>query len=187
MAAPPSVLEHLVQANGAFYLRLALKYLKDPDRAVDCLQEGYQKFLDQPGAPEGPTEAGRFLVRLLINHFIDCLRRGITARKHEGGGSDDIDGYADQCADGPETRFMERQREAFKTWAISRLVERLDKLSPPQRQLLQLVFFRKPPLTLVEISRQKNIPMSTVHSRLRGALRALRGICGDLAREWKKM
>lgn len=187
MTAPSSVLEHLVEANGAFYLRLAIKYLKDPDWASDCLQEGYRKFLDLPGTPADPVEAGRFLVRLLVNHFIDRIRRGATVRKHEGGEPDKIDEYPDPGSAGPEDRFMERQREAFKTKAIARLFERLEKLSPPQRQLLQMVFFRKPPLTLLEISRLKNLPLSTVHSRLRVALGALRGLSGDLTREWKKM
>lgn len=187
MTPPPSVLEHLVEANGAFYLRLAVKYLKDPDQAIDCLQEGYRKFLDQPGVPADPDEAGRFLIRLLVNHFIDRIRRGVIARKHEGGRSDEIEEYAAPDSAGPEDRFMERQREAFKSRALARLVERLDKLSPHHRQLLQMVFFRKPPLTLQEISRQKNLPLSTVHSRLRVALGTLRGLSGDLAKEWKKM
>src|SRR5438874_1011160 len=56
--------------------RLALSYLRDPDEALDAVQEIFVKAYQNAPRWDGGAEVGPWLTRVAINHSIDRYRRG---------------------------------------------------------------------------------------------------------------
>jgi RNA polymerase sigma factor (sigma-70 family) len=177
-------LEDLIRLNGRFYRNLCAKYVPACGRIEECLQDGFRKFLESGRSFDDLKEAEKFLCRLLINHFIDVYREEVVRRKRQSAFPDDP-AVLHSGRRGPEERLLERQQEGFRRRVLGELCQRLEGLPTRQRELLYLAFLKEPPLSLREISEMKRIPLTTVHSRLRGAMRVLRDRSADLLREWE--
>jgi RNA polymerase sigma factor (sigma-70 family) len=178
------ILAELLEKNRFFYRRYCLKYIKKPDLVDDCLQSGFEKFLSCGRRFDSLQEAEKYLCRLLSNHFIDYLRRAGRRPIGLAAVTDTWDSAAPETL--PEQRLASKQRAVFLRQAVERLSQGLEELPPHQREIVHLLFLREPPLSCREISLRKKIPITTVYSRFRSALRTLGGLCGDLAREWEK-
>jgi len=179
------ILERLFEKNRTFYHRFCLKYIKDPAKMEDCLQDGFEKFLQCGQTFNDLIEAEKYLCRLLNNHFIDSLRKSSTTKATRNVSIQRPELFANSEI-GPEGRVQEIQRNTFHREAIRLICLNLEKLPPHQREIIDLFFLKDPPMSCKEISRQKKIPITTVYSRSRAALNNLWSICGDLLEEWKK-
>jgi RNA polymerase sigma factor (sigma-70 family) len=180
------VLETLIAKNRAFFVRLGLKYLQDAALVEDCLQEGYRRFLESPRTFADADEAERYLIRVLVNRFIDEYRRRRSYVQSTCPFDEDRhDGAAG--GGGPEIRVIARQQVEKRGSLAARLARQLERLPPLQRELVYLVLLREPPMSLRQVSQLKKIPISTLHSRYRGALDRLRELCRELGEEWKKL
>lgn len=177
-------LDDLIRLNGPFYRNLCAKYVPSCGRVEECLQDGFRKFLESGRSFEDLKEAEKFLCRLLINHFIDVYREEVVRRKRQSAFPDNP-GVIHCSRIGPEERLLERQQEGFRRRVTGELCRRLEGLPAHQRELLYLTFLKEPPMSLREISEMKRIPLTTVHSRLRGAMGVLRERSADLLREWE--
>ncbi|MBN2431050.1 MAG: RNA polymerase sigma factor [Acidobacteria bacterium] len=178
------ILAALLEKNRFFYRRYCLKYIKKPDLVDDCLQSGFEKFLSCRRQFNSLQEAEKYLCRLLSNHFIDYLRRSMHRPLHLTAVTEKWDSTTPEEL--PEQQLASKQREIFRRQAVARICRGLEELPPHQREIVHLLFLREPPLSCREISRKKKIPITTVYSRFRSALRSLGSLCGDLAREWEK-
>src|SRR5439155_1638030 len=56
--------------------RLVLSYLRDPDDALDAVQEVFVKAYQAASRWDGGPEVGPWLTRIAVNHSIDRYRRG---------------------------------------------------------------------------------------------------------------
>jgi RNA polymerase sigma factor (sigma-70 family) len=178
------ILDDLIRLNGTFYRHLCAKYVPACGRVEECLQDGFRKFLESGRSFDDLKEAEKFLCRLLINHFIDVYREDVTRRKRQSTFPDNP-AVIPSGRTGPEERLLERQQEGFRRRVVGELCRRLERLPARQRELLYLTFLKEPPMSLREISEMKRIPLTTVHSRLRGAMSVLRTRSADLLQEWE--
>lgn len=170
----------LTAKNKTFYEKLCLKYVQDPGRVGDLLHDGFVKFLESGRAFTDLQEAERYLCRLLINHFIDHLRFARTRPETLQGEPSDHDRRG-ALESGPEQEFLLRQDEQARQGLIARVRGKIESLPVLHRELIEMAFLRDPPLTLREISAMKRIPISTLHSRVRQAVEALREALGPSA------
>ncbi len=176
-----AALDELARKNGPFYRRLAHKYLRDSFLVEDAVQEGFTKFLHCGREFDGLVDAEKFLCRLLINHFLDRLRRRSRTPARMIMAVANPDGLGQAGADsGPEEWIQDRERREIRTTVARELSDRLTGLPSYQREIIHLLFFREPPLTYRQISEMKKIPLTTVYSRARSALDSLRSESWDL-------
>lgn len=178
-----SALQVLTEKNGYVFRRLCLKYVKDPGAVDDCLQEGYRKFLECGRVFAEVGDAEKFLFRLLVNHFIDFLRlRNVSVKRMAAfpAGEHQIEG----SLSGPEDELRQAQSSEGKKKILREVAARVERLPPYQRELVDLMFFREPPMTLREVSKVKNVSFSTLYARLQAAIRSLTRMAADLRADY---
>ncbi len=170
--AAPLVLNSstLVDAYGAHRAaayRLAYSILADGPAAEDAVQDTFIK-LWTGGAQFDPTRGPILgLVLTIARHMsIDGIRRQTRRRRVEGTYSID----ESSTSDGPE-RTTEREEEAHNVKVA------LLHLPSEQRAVVELAYFSG--LTRQEIAAAMTIPVGTVKSRMRLAMRKLASALGD--------
>ena len=153
----------LYDRHSPMALGLALKILRDAQEAEDVVHDAFVAIVeraDQYKAERGTVVA--WLVTTVRNLALDRTRRRtrraqITEEelRHEP---------ADPVLDPESIAWAVRERDAVR--------RALEKLSPSQRQTLEIAFFEG--LSYPEIAEREKIPLGTVKSRAARALSALR-------------
>ena len=146
-------------AYGAFGARMqttALRILRDPEAARECVQEVFERLWRRGGdysTARGSLEA--FLVTCVRNQALTVVRSGNrraeTVQKTELPGQYTL-----------EEDPIERERVA----------RALAQLTEGQGDVVRLAYYRG--MTLTEVAAELAIPIGTVKGRLSAALRALR-------------
>ncbi len=146
--------------------RIALSYLRNPDDALEVVQETFVKaFHGAPRWQEG-SEAGAWLTRIAINHSIDryrrSRRRGVAERPLDNG-----EHAFEIAAEGPSPERRALGRE---------LGERIERAlrTLPERQRAVFVLRHYHDQSLDEIGRALGMNLGTVKSNLHRALQHLR-------------
>jgi len=153
--------------------RIALSYLRNPDDALDAVQETFVKAFQNANRWDGSVEAGPWLSRVAINQSIDRWRRNrrrqaTFAPLAEG---DHETALADGAPD-PDRRVFGRELRDRLAVALGRLPER-------QRAVVVLRLYEE--MTLEEIADTLGMKLGTVKSSLHRALGRLRtGLQGVL-------
>jgi RNA polymerase sigma-70 factor, ECF subfamily len=155
------------------YVRLAfavaLRVLPDRERAEEVVQDVYVKLWRQPGLFDPQRGAFRpWLLRVVHHRAIDELRQANRDRA--------------QTAEDPEGHILETLADAGpapddvaeSSIARERIIEALDKLSPSQREAIEMAYFDG--LTQSEIAERLAEPLGTVKTRIRLGMRRLRGL-----------
>lgn len=81
----------------------------------------------------------------------------------------------------PLRMVLQRESSRHHRELYEAVIERLDILRPEQRQAVELLVLREPPLKLREVAEIQDAAISTVHSRLQSALEQLGDAVGGLA------
>ena len=153
--------------------RIALSYLRQPDDALDAVQETFVKAFQNANRWDGSMEAGPWLSRVAINQSIDRWRRNRRRRAtfaplEEGD-------HELSLADGaptPDHRVHGRE-------VGERLARALDTLPERQRAVVVLRHYQE--MSLEEIAETLEMRLGTVKSTLHRALARLRqGLAGEL-------
>jgi RNA polymerase sigma-70 factor (ECF subfamily) len=154
--------------------RIALSYLRDPDDALDAVQEIFVKAFQNASRWDGGAEVGPWLTRVAVNHSIDRYRRG--RRRHaaetpleEGTGDSDVRLTADVAS--PERRVLGRE-----------VGERIDSAlrGLPERQRAVFVLRHYEEMALEDIARTLDMSLGTVKSSLHRAVHRMRERLGGL-------
>ena len=153
--------------------RIALSYLRNPDDALDAVQETFVKAFQNANRWDGSVEAGPWLSRVAINQSIDRWRRN---RRRQATFAPLAEGDHDTAlADGapdPDRRLFGRELRDRLAVALGRLPER-------QRAVVVLRLYEE--MTLEEIADALGMRLGTVKSSLHRALGRLRtGLQGVL-------
>jgi len=153
--------------------RIALSYLRNPDDALDIVQETFVKAFQNANRWDGSVEAGPWLSRVAINQSIDRWRR---IRRRQATFTPLAPGdHESALADGapaPDARVHGRELHDRLAAALGRLPER-------QRAVVILRHYRE--MTLEEIADTLGMRLGTVKSSLHRALGRLRtGLQGVL-------
>ena len=134
--------------------RLAYSYVRNPQNALDIVQESIQKALAKGGSLQKPESIKSWFYRIVVNTALDFLRRGNKVKWVD----EEIlesHGYLDQAPD----RYLD-------------LEHAMAELPVIYREVIVLRFFEE--WKIEEIATILELPVSTVKSRLYHALKLLR-------------
>jgi RNA polymerase sigma-70 factor (ECF subfamily) len=154
--------------------RVALSYLRDPDAALDVVQETFVKAYQNAGRWDARSEVGSWLTRIGINQAIDRYRRVRRRRASEEpieDGAGDHDRRFGDGAPSPERQMMGREMGARLERALRGL---------PERQRAVVVLRHYQDMTLEEIAQTLGLSLGTVKSSLHRAIHRLRDRLGEL-------
>jgi RNA polymerase sigma-70 factor (ECF subfamily) len=147
--------------------RVALSYLRDPEDALDVVQETFVKAFQNASRWDARAEVGSWLTRIGINQAIDRYRRTRRRRQTEAP-LDDGGDHDPRWSDGAPSP----EREAMGREAGARLARALRIL--PERQRAIVVLRHYDQMTLDEIADTLGLSLGTVKSSLHRALVRLR-------------
>ena len=152
--------------------RIALSYLRQPDDALDVVQEVFVKAYQSASRWDGSAEAGPWLARITVNLAIDRWRR--NRRRAQTftplAESDHVATLAD-LGPSPDRRVQGRE-------AGERVAAALRGL--PERQRAVVVLRHYQDMSLEEIAGTLGMSLGTVKSSLHRALHRMRaGLAGE--------
>jgi RNA polymerase sigma-70 factor (ECF subfamily) len=146
--------------------RIALSYLRQPDDALDVVQEAFVRAFQSASRWDGSAEAGPWLARITVNLAIDRWRR--NRRRAQTftplGESDHAAALAD-LSPSPDRRVQGREAGERVAAALSRL---------PERQRAVVVLRHYQDMSLEEIAGTLGMSLGTVKSSLHRALNRMR-------------
>jgi len=146
--------------------RLALGYLRNPEDALDVVQEAFVKAFQNASRWDGSVEAGPWLSRVAVNLSIDRWRRNKRRLATFAPLADDDHVAAiAQPGPGPDEGVAARERRE----RVSRMLATL-----PDRQRAVVVLRHFQDMTLEEIAQTLGMRLGTVKSTLHRALGTLR-------------
>lgn len=148
--------------------RVALSYLRDPDEALDVVQETFVKAFQNAARWDARAEVGSWLTRIGINQAIDRYRRVRRRRQSEQpleDGAADHDGRWSDGGPSPERQALGRELGARLAGALRGL---------PERQRAIVVLRHYDEMTLEEIADTLGVSLGTVKSSLHRAIHRLR-------------
>lgn len=159
-----AALGRLYDATAKRIYAVALRFVRDPHCAEEVVSDVYMQVWNEAHLYD-PSRAHVMPWMLVCcrTRALDHLRRNQVARKHcvDDGLTEDEGPSAEDAFDG--FALFERQ---------SAVRAALDRMTPLQRQLLALSFFRG--LSHSEIAAREGLPLGSVKSHIRGALQRLR-------------
>ena len=147
--------EQLVQLLYPELLRYCMWHVPRREEAEDAVQETFLKAIRYYDRYVHRGSCRAFLYRIAANTCIDIQRRAAAAASIEA-----LDELPEECAP------LERAQE---DWSFR---QRIRSLKPEQQELVLLRFGQQ--LSLREIAAATGLPLRTVQSRLRAALKQLK-------------
>ena len=166
-----------VERNRDIWVRMALRITADMQDAEDAVQEAISKVLTGPGKLVDVESAGRYLTRSISHSAIDRVR----ARGR-------LTSFAEPDEPGPrlapveadqEARLLSAEAAKYQRRQLDRMLDELSALPAHQREAVELLVLRQPPMKLREAAEATGAPISTLHSRLQSALENLRKILSE--------
>jgi RNA polymerase sigma-70 factor, ECF subfamily len=145
--------------------RIALGYLRQPDDALDVVQETFVKAFTHAARWDGAAEVAPWLTRIAVNQAIDSYRRGRRRRAAEEPLEDGMPPTLAVDDPSPERRTMGREIADRIGVALRTLPER-------QRAVFVLRHYQE--LSLEEIAQSLDMSLGTVKSALHRAVSRLR-------------
>jgi RNA polymerase sigma-70 factor (ECF subfamily) len=164
----PDALGALYDRHARLLYSLALRIVRDPAAAEDVLQEAFAQVWRQAGTFDvrRGTVAG-WLVTVTRSRALDRLRRG---RARGEAGTDAAIEVADP-ATGIDLQLVSAEQAARVRTALA-------ALGDEQRVPIELAYYEG--LSQTEIATTLNVPLGTIKTRMRQALRRLRdALAGD--------
>ena len=171
-AGDREALAALMERHERRVYRIALSYLRDPDDAMDAVQETFVKAFLGASRWDGASDAGPWLSRIAVNHAIDRYRRAKRRRAT----------YA-PMEEGDHHEHLAMDAPSPERTAISRdLGERIGAAlrGLPEKQRAVFVLRHYDDMSLEDIARTLGLRLGTVKSSLHRAILGLRERLGGL-------
>lgn len=154
---------------------LALHVLREQRAAEDVVQDAFLTFWQQPASYISERGAfGPWILRVARNRAIDLLRRGSREQFHD---DERTTSFEERIAD-PDPDPSEQLWS--RTIAV-RVRAAVQELTEPQREVIELAYFRG--MTQSQMAAHLGIPLGTIKTRVRTALRRLSEILEE-AEAW---
>lgn len=147
-----------IRENQRAFYRLALSYVKNPDNAMDVVQEAVLRALSKADTLREPQYMKTWFYRILINESITFLRRNRRFADME-----DCPEPAEATGEDHDLRMDLRRA--------------VDALPEKYRTIIMLRFFED--MQLVDIARVTGSNLNTVKTRLYAALKRLQPLVGS--------
>ncbi len=164
-----AALAELYDATVGRVYGLALRILKDSAAADEVVSDVYFQAWREASRYDpvrGPVQG--WLLIICRSRALDAVRRRDPALIHP---------HPHELLDVAPAHPDDLQDLLQATRSCSRVHEALAALEPLQRQVLSLAFFRA--YTYSEVAIHFGMPLGSVKTLIRGALRELRGMVGD--------
>jgi RNA polymerase sigma-70 factor, ECF subfamily len=166
--AAPEALRSLYRKYGGLVFGVALRIVGDASTAEEVTQDVFLRAWMGAASYRGDKgSAATWLGRIARNRALDALR---SARARGALARDDWSELEDDKALAPEEAMENESRAIEVRAAVSELPE-------AQRLALSLAFFRG--MSHSEIAAELALPLGTVKSRIRDAMRTLREKLGE--------
>jgi RNA polymerase sigma-70 factor (ECF subfamily) len=163
----PQALADLYDRYGRLVFSLILRVVRDTGIAEDLVQETFLRVWNRvQGFEAAKGSIGPWLLAVARNRAIDYLR---SAGGRERNAMELEDTIHPALASDMEKSILDSDR-------IRRVKEAMDKLSPNQRQAIELAYFEG--LSQSEMAERMGQPLGTVKTWVRTALRSLRDELG---------
>lgn len=163
----PGAFERFVHRYQRRFYRVAMRYLRDHEFALDAVQEAFVKIHRARARWEPRAKPFTWAYRIVANHCIDLLRKEGKATLESL--DDEESGVARSLED---TRSPDPERSVGLGELGDLLREAMDELPENQREILMMRHFED--MSLQEIAEAKDCPLGTVKSTLHRATRTLR-------------
>ena len=152
------LIDHILAGQDGFY-RLAYSYVKDPDAAMDVVQESIAKALGKVDGLRQPAYLKTWFYRILVNESVNYFRhsRRLVPLDQDG----------PELSAAPEPDYSARID----------LHNAIERLGEKERTVIRLRFFED--LKLEEIAKITGANLNTVKSRLYKGLKRLRAWTGE--------
>ena len=169
------------EENQRLFRSIAIAIVKNPADIDDVLQETYRRVLKAPYEITNPEEAFYYLKKSVRNTAIDwnrkSFRRNLTVKEQVS----DYDRLESLRASGesPRSRLLEKERKQSDATFITEVHLAIEELPEKQRDALKAFFSigeSPPPKELCVI---KNIPYSTLRSRMVRGIDMIRDILSE--------
>jgi len=169
----PGAFEQFVHRFQRRFYRIAVRYLRDHDYALDAVQEAFVKVYHARSRWEPRAQPFTWAYRIVANHCIDLLRkRGKVVEES----LDDDDNPTGRTLADPRATNPERAADVQELGQVLRRA--MDELPASQREILMLRHFEE--MSLQEIAELKKCPIGTVKSALHRATRSLKSRLGGV-------
>ncbi len=155
---------------------LALKITGDPSLAEEAVQETFWRIWRRANTYQPARGAlSSWLFGIARNLCLDLLRRRKARPQPVLSEADErrVEQFPDLHVDVAEAAWTTLQHQQMRA--------ALADLPPPQRQVIELAYFRG--LTRQEIAQATGEPLGTIHTRARLALQKLRELLNVLSKE----
>jgi len=163
----PGAFETFVRRFQRRFFRIAMRYLREHEAALDAVQEAFVKIHQARDRWEPRAQPFTWAYRIVANHCIDLLRKQGKAPTES---LDDEEGASGRTLEDPRA---ENPEEALSLQELGAALRKaLGRLPAPQREILELRYFED--LSLQEIAELKVLPLGTVKSTLHRATRSLK-------------
>jgi RNA polymerase sigma-70 factor, ECF subfamily len=146
--------------------RIALSYLRNPDDALDAVQETFVKAFQHAGRWDGRSEAAPWLTRIAVNQAIDRYRR-TRRRRATFAPWEESDHDETKAVESPSPEQQVAGREVGR-----RIAGALGALHERQRAVFVLRHYED--MSLEEIAESLEMSLGTVKSSLHRAVHRLR-------------
>jgi len=165
----PQALAELYDRYGRLVFSLILRVVRDAGIAEDLVQETFLRVWNRvQGFEAGKGSIGPWLLAVARNRAIDYLR---SAGGRERNAMDLDETTHPALASDMEQSLLDSDR-------IRRIKAAMDKLTPNQRQAIELAYFEG--LSQSEMAERMGQPLGTVKTWVRTALRSLRDELGTV-------
>jgi RNA polymerase sigma-70 factor, ECF subfamily len=163
----PQALADLYDRYGRLVYSLILRVVRDTGTAEDLVQETFLRVWNRvQGFEAGKGSIGPWLLAVARNRAIDYLRSSSSRERN----ALDIDETVHPAlASDIESGLLDSDR-------LRRIKAAMGKLSPQQRQAIELAYFEG--LSQTEMAERMGQPLGTVKTWVRTALRSLRDELG---------
>ncbi len=171
LAGSADALRQILRAYEGDVYSVCYRILGHATDAEDVTSEVFFEFWDRRHRFDPQRASVRtYLLLLARSRAIDRWRSLVEIKKIQGGLGDQMDEHRiDSSGERPDLK-MDRAETA------QRAAEKINALEPPQRQVLELAFYRG--YTHTQIAQLLELPLGTVKSHLRRGLARLRAAFG---------
>lgn len=163
----PRAFEEFVRQYQRRFYRVAFRYLREHQAALDAVQEAFIKIHAARQSWEPRAQPFTWAYRIVTNHCIDLLRK---ESKHKAESLDDDESGLPRVLE--DTKAMHPDRAFERRELGGRVRAVLEQLPEPQKEILVLRHFEE--MSLQEIADFKGCPLGTVKSALHRATRSLK-------------
>jgi RNA polymerase sigma factor (sigma-70 family) len=148
-------------------LGLAIRICGDRALAEDVVQEAFLSIWKRPGSYTSERGSIAAYVMGAVHHkAVDAIRKEESLRRRERA-----------VSDSSETAEDDLEEEGWLAVMRSEVRSAVERLSPLQREALDLAYFEG--LTYSEVAEKLGIPLGTAKTRLRDGMLRLRDVLAD--------